>query len=230
MDDDPRTLRYVRDTLSRAGYEVVGTGDPEEALVLMEDKRPHLVLLDLMLPDTDGIELMRSFLDIADVPVIFLSGYGRDTVIAGALQAGAADYVVKPFSPTELVARIQAALRRRLPPEREEPDEPYVLGELTINYAERRVTVEGNPVQLTATEYDLLFELSVNAGRVLTHEQILQRIWGPGNSGDVRVIRTHLRRLRLKLGEDAGNPKYIFAEPRVGYRMAKGEMPGQQTT
>ena len=119
-----------------------------------------------MLPDTDGIELMRGILDISDVPVIFLSGYGRDTVIAGALQAGAADYVVKPFSPTELVARIQAALRRRLPPVRVEPAEPYVLGDLTIDYAERLVTVAGRPVQLTATEYALLFELSVHAGRV----------------------------------------------------------------
>ena len=176
-----------------------------------------------MLSDTDGIELMRGILDISDVPVIFLSGYGRDTVIAGALQAGAADYVVKPFSPTELVARIQAALRRRLPPVRVEPAEPYVLGDLTIDYAERLVTVAGRPVQLTATEYALLFELSVHAGRVLTHDRLLQRVWGSEKSSDVRVIRTHLRRLRRKLGEDAENPTYIFVEPRVGYRMAKEE-------
>ncbi len=170
VDDDPQALRYVRDALSEAGYVVVATGDPEEALGLMEQNRPHLALLDLTLLGTDGIELMQAIVDIADVPVIFLSGYGRDDTIARAFEMGADDYIVKPFSPTELRARIQAALRRRAAPERVEPAEPYVLGDLTIDYAERRVTVAGSPVQLTATEYGLLFELSANAGRVLTHD------------------------------------------------------------
>ena len=227
VDGDPQTLRYVRDALTEAGYAVVATGDPEEALGLMEQNRPHLALLDLTLPGTDGIELMQAIVDIADVPVIFLSGYGRDDAIARAFEMGANDYIVKPFSPTELGARIQAALRRRAAPARVEPTEPYVLGDLTIDYAERRVTVAGSPVQLTATEYDLLFELSANAGRVLTHDQLLHRVWGLTISGDARVIRSHLMRLRRKLGEDAASPRYIFAEPRVGYRMAKGEEPGQ---
>ena len=170
---------------------------------------------------------MQAIVDIADVPVIFLSGYGRDDAIARAFEMGADDYIVKPFSPTELGARIQAALRRRAAPARVEPTEPYVLGDLTIDYAERRVTVAGSPVQLTATEYDLLFELSANAGRVLTHTQLLHLVWGLTISGDARVIRSHLMRLRRKLGEDAASPRYIFAEPRVGYRMAKGEEPGQ---
>ena len=225
VDDDPQALRYVRDALSEAGYGVAVTSDPEEALRLMAEDRPHVVLLDLVLPDTDGIELMRDILNIANVPVIFLSGYGRDQVIARAFDMGAEDYLVKPFSPTELVARIQAALRRRATPERMEPSEPYVRGELTIDYAGRRVTVAGQPVQLTATEYNLLAELSVNAGRVLTYEHLLLRVWGVNNSGSPRVIATHLMRLRRKLGEDADNPRYIFAEPRVGYRMGSADEP-----
>ena len=223
VDDDPQTLRYVRKALSDAGFDPIVTADPEEALRLVEEKRPDLVLLDMMLPGADGIELMRDILAVADVPVIFLSAYGRDQVVALALESGAIDYIVKPFSPTELVARMKAALRRSAGPYLSEPPEPYVLGDLTIDYADRRVTLAGRPVQLTATEYQLLFDLSVNAGRVLTHDQLLRRAWGPTKHGDLRALRAHLRRLRRKLGEDGSNPTYFFAEPRVGYRMAKGE-------
>ena len=178
VDDDPQTLRHVRDALTNAGYAPVVTGDPEEALSLVEANDPHLVLLDLMLPGTDGIELMRNILDMADVPVIFLSVYGQEETIARAFENGADDYVVKPFSPMELVARIKAALRKREAPEWAEPSEPFVLGDLTIDYAERRVTLAGHPVQLTAIEYGLLFELSANAGRVLTYDRLLRRVWG----------------------------------------------------
>ena len=138
VDDDPQALRYVRDALSKAGYTPIVTGDPEEALRLLEEEKPRLALLDLMLPGTDGIDLMRDILEMADVPVIFLSAYGRDELIARAFDMGAADYVVKPFSPTELSARIRAALRRREAPEQAEPTEPYTLGDLEIDYAERR--------------------------------------------------------------------------------------------
>ena len=223
VDDDPQTLRHVRDALTNAGYVPVVTGDPEEALSLVEANDPHLVLLDLMLPGTDGIELMRGILDMADVPVIFLSAYGQEETIARAFENGADDYVVKPFSPTELVARIKAALRKREAPEWTEPSEPYVLGELTIDYAERRVTLAGRPVQLTAIEYGLLFELSVNAGRVLTYDRLLRRVWGLRRSGDSRRVRTAAKQLRRKHLDDANNPTYILNEPRVGYRMAKGE-------
>ena len=223
VDDDPQTLRHVRDALTKAGYVPVVTGDPEEALSLVEANDPHLVLLDLMLPGTDGIELMRGILDMADVPVIFLSAYGQEEIIARAFENGADDYVVKPFSPMELVSRIKAALRKREDPEWAEPSEPYVLGELTIDYAERRVTLAGRPVQLTAIEYGLLFELSANAGRVLTYDRLLQRVWGLRRSGDSRRVRTAAKQLRRKLGDDANNPTYILNEPRVGYRMEKGE-------
>ena len=129
-------LRYVRDALSRAGYAPVVTTDPNEALRIFESDRPRLVLLDLMLPGSDGIELMQSILNIAEVPVIFLSAYGRDEIIARAFEAGASDYMVKPFSPTELVARVRGALRRRLDPSAAKPLEPFVLGDLVIDHAD----------------------------------------------------------------------------------------------
>ena len=202
------------------------TGDPEETLRLVEAEKPDLVILDLMLPGTDGIELMKDILEMADVPVIFLSAYGRDELIARAFDTGAVDYVVKPFSPTELAARIRAALRKR---EVSEPAEPYVLGDLTIDYAERGVTLAGRPVELMAIEYRMLAELSVNAGRVLTYEHLLGRVWGERSSGDVRPMRTIASKLRRKLGDNADNPAYIFTEPRVGYRMPKGETGDTET-
>ena len=192
----------------------------------MAEESPHLVLLDLMLPGIDGIELMQNILDMADVPVIFLSAYGQEEIIARAFEMGADDYVVKPFSPTELVARIKAALRKREAPEWAEPSEPYVFGELTIDYAERRATLAGRPVQLTAIEYGLLFALSANAGRVMTYDRLLRRVWGLRRSGDPRRVRTAAKQLRRKLGDDANNPTYILNEPRVGYRMEKGEAAG----
>ena len=220
VDDDPQDLRYVRDTLIRSGYDPVVTGEPEEALRLVEEEKPELVLLDLMLPGTDGIELMKDILDVADVPIIFLSVYGREELIARAFDMGAADYVVKPFSPTELSARIRATLRRRTAAE---PSEPYVLGALAIDYAGRRVTLAGRPLSLTPMEYRMLAELSANAGRVLTYEHLLGRIWGEKGDGDVRPMRTIVNKLRRKLGDVADNPTYIFTESRVGFRMPKGE-------
>lgn len=229
VDDNPQDLRYIRGALSKAGLTPIVTPDPQDVPSLMEEQRPHLVLLDLVLPGSDGINLMEDILCIADVPVIIVSGYGKDQIIARAFEGGAADYIVKPFSPTELVARVKAALRRQTDPYQAEPEEPYVLGDLTIDYSERRVTIADQPVQLTAAEYELLFELSVNGGQVLTHDQLLRRVWGLINSGDVRVIRTLVKRLRRKLNDDASNPTYIFAEPRVGYRMPKGQKQEQGT-
>ena len=222
VDDDPNDLRYVRDTLVNAGYLPVVTGDPEEALRIMEAERPALALLDLMLPDSDGIELMQAILAVADVPVIFLSAYGREEQIARALEMGADDYVVKPFSPTELAARIKAALRRRVTVE---PSEPYVLGDLTVDYSTRRVTLAGRQVHLTPTEYGVLAELAAHAGRVVTHEHLLERVWGERGSGSLRPLRTMVGKLRRKLGDDADHPAYIFTEPRVGFRMPRGETP-----
>ena len=223
VDDDPQTLRFVRDALADAGYAPIVTGDPEQVSRLVAEERPHLVLLDLVLPGADGIELMAGILKLADIPVIFLSAYGRDQIIARALEAGADDYVVKPFSPTELVARIQTALRRRAAPALSEPSEPYRLGELTIDYAVRRVSLAGRAVQVTDIEFRLLFELSCNAGRVLTHDYLLQRVWGPGHPGHGGPVRTVVKNLRRKLADDAENPSYVFTEPRVGYWMPRAE-------
>ena len=223
VDDDPQHLRYVRDTLITAGYAPIVTGEPEEVLRLMEEEGPDLVLLDLMLPGTDGIDMMKDIFEIADVPVIFLSAYGRDELVATAFDMGAVDYVVKPFSPTELSARIRAALRRRVTAE---PSKPYLLGDLAIDYAQRSVTLAGRPVQLIAMEYRMLAELSANAGRVVTYEHLVERVWGE-SSGDLRPMRTIVSKLRRKLGDDANNPTYIFTEHRVGYRMPKGEAPSQ---
>ncbi len=226
VDDDPNDLRYVRDTLARSGYDPILAGEPAEALRLVEAEKPVLVLLDLMLPGMDGIELMRHILDLADVPVIFLSAYGREELIAKAFDMGAADYVVKPFSPTELSARIRAALRRRTAAE---PSEPYVLGELTVDYAARRVTLAARPLHLTAMEYGLLTELSANAGRVLTYQRLLGRVWGERSDGDVRPMRTIVGKLRRKLGDDIDHPTYIFTEPGVGYRMPPGEQASEES-
>ena len=227
VDDDPQTLRYVRDALTRAGYAPVVTGDPEAVPRLMAEEPPRLVLLDLVLPGADGIELMGQIREIADVPVIFLSVYGQDEVIARAFDQGAADYVVKPFSPTELAARIRAALRKRAPPELAEPSQPYVRGELTVDYALRRVTLAGNPMALTAIEYRMLVELSAHAGRPLTHQHLLQRVWGPDKGPDSAPVRNIVRRLRRKLDDDPDHHSYIFAVPTVGYRMAEAETPEQ---
>ena len=223
VDDNPQELRYARDALTEAGYDAIVTGDPEEVERLVEEEKPHLVLLDLMLPGTDGIELMESVPGLSKVPVIFLSTYGMDRTVARALRAGADDYIVKPFSPTELVARIQAVMRRRTAIASTEPAEPYVRGDLTVNYAERRVFLEGRPVQVTDIEYRLLFELSVNAGRLMNHTELLQRVWGTGHSGDSAPVRSAIKNLRRKLGDNADSPTYIFNEPRLGYRMQKGE-------
>ncbi len=222
VDDDPVTLRNVRDTLSRAGYSLMVTGDPEEALRLYESERPRLVLLDLLLPGSDGIDLMGKMLRIREAPVIFLSAYGREEIIARALESGAIDYMVKPFSPTELVARVRGGLRRSLARSLEDLPGTFVLGDLTMDYASRAVSVGGRPVNLTATEYRLLFELSVNAGWVLSFNHLLELVWGLGSSGNRRNLRTYVKRLRRKLGDDVGNPKYIFPQPRVGYYMPKG--------
>ena len=215
VDDDPQTLRHVRDTLAEAGYSPLVTGDHGELGQIVRTERPALVLLDLMLPGTDGIELMQTVPELADLPVIFISGYGRDETIARALEAGAADYIVKPFSPTELTARIRAALRRNADPE------PFVLGDLAIDYDRRRVAVAGRAVELTATEYELLRVLSHGAGRALTHETLLRRVWAGRGNGDPKIVRAYVKRLRSKLGDDAADPAWIFNERGVGYRMPR---------
>ena len=215
VDDDPGTLRHVRDTLTDAGYAPLVTGDPRELSRILRTEKPRLVLLDLMLPGTDGIQLMQTVPELADLPVIFISGYGRDETIARALEAGADDYIVKPFSPTELTARIGAVLRRRAAPV------PFALGALTIDYDQRRVTVAGRRVELTATEYELLRVLAQDAGRVLTHETLLRRVWASRPAATPKIVRAYVKRLRDKLADEADRPALIVNERGVGYRMPR---------
>lgn len=227
VDDDPYALRYMREVVTREGYAAIVTGDPEEVLSLVEQRRPDLVLLDLMLPGTDGFRLMSEILEISDAPIIFVSVYGQDEYIVRAFDMGATDYVVKPCSDLELAARIRAALRRRPTTDPIKWSEPYRLGDLTIDFVERGVTVAGEPVELTPTEYRVLAELASSAGQVITHRQLLERVWDirdPAGTGPVRNI---MFRLRHKLGDDPKNPRYLFSEPRIGYRMgtAGGEAP-----
>ena len=214
VDDDPQTLLFVRDVLTVARYHVLVTGDHRELSRVIRAEKPHLVLLDLMLPGTDGIKLMEEVPELADRPVIFISAYGRDETIARALGAGAADYVVKPFSSTELTARVRAALRRHAEPE------PFVLGELAIDYERRQVTLADHPVRLTATEYEVLRLLSANAGRVLTYRSLLRQAWVRyPNPARPKLVHAVVKRLRRKLGEDAASAAYILNERHVGYRM-----------
>ena len=215
VDDDPGTLRHVRDTLTDAGYAPLVTGDPGELSRILRTEKPRLVLLDLMLPGTDGIQLMQTVPELADLPVIFISGYGRDETIARALEAGADDYIVKPFSPTELTARIRAVLRRRAAPV------PFALGALAIDYDQRRVTVAGRRVELTATEYELLRVLAQDAGRVLTHETLLRRVWAGRPAATPKIVRAYVKRLRDKLADEADRPALIVNERGVGYRMPR---------
>lgn len=216
IDDDPHALRYVSDILMRNGYEPILTADPEEVARLVREEHPQLVLLDLMLPGTDGIELMHNLHRGEDVPVIFLSAYGQEELIVRALDEGASDYLIKPFSPSELAARIRAALRKREPTE---SSQPYEFADLVVDFAARQVSLAGEPLRLTSIEYRTLAELAVNAGRVVTYERLLQRVWGVEPDSDIRPMRTAVSSIRGKLGEDADNPVYIFTEPRVGYRM-----------
>ena len=226
MEDDPQTLRHVRDILSRDGYTTIFATGPDNALHQMESEKPQLALLDLALPGADGFQLMQDILDVADVPVICLSAHGRDQDIERALDLGAADYMVKPFSPTELTARIRAALRKAAAADLGDEASPFALGDLTIDYAQRRVKITGQPVHLTPIEYEMLRVLSLNGGRPMSHEQLLRRVWRVTSSGDPQVVRTHMRRLRRKLGDDADSPRYIFTEPRVGYRMPESYAAG----
>lgn len=221
VDDDPQMLWMLRRVLSDAGYVPVSTTNPGDVESLIEAEKPRLILLDRMLPGTDGFEIMKRIVDITDAPVIFLSGRGGDQEIVRAFDLGAADYVLKPFSSMELLARIRSTLQKHATKERNDgPRRPYVHGDLVIDYTERRVTVGGRQAELSATEYKLLFELSIEAGRVLTHDQLLRRVWGIEHFGDPRLVRTSVKAVRRELGDDARKPTYIFTEPRVGYRMA----------
>ena len=213
VDDDPLALRQARDALAAAGYDPAATSEPGNIPRLLETKRPALAVLDLVLPGADGVELMRTLPGLADVPVIFVSAYGEGETVARALEAGAADYIVKPFSPAELAARVALALRRQSPPA------PFRVGELDIDRARGRVTLAGRALRLTATEYRLLEALSLDAGGVATYENLIRRVWSGKGGGNVEALRSAVAKLRRKLGDDARKPRYVIGERGLGYRM-----------
>ena len=221
LDTDPQARSNVRNMLLEAGFIAVVTGDPDSVDHLVGAERPHLVLVDMTLNGGEGFEIAERIGRISDAPVIFMLGNDIGPGMDRAFDLGAADCIRKPFTSAELAARIRAAVRRRRDPVQPESTEPFVLGELTIDYAQRTATAAGSQVQLTQTEYLMLCELSKAAGRTLTHEQLLRAVWGPLYQGDVRVVRTYIKALRKKLEDDSKRPRYIFTETRVGYRMPR---------
>ena len=218
IDVDPLTQRYINDTLTPAGFELAFAGDVQEALVGTDAKEPDLVLAGFAHPDAASVQLMLAMGAEADTPVVFIVDRGHDEAVVSLMQAGAADYVAKPFSPTELLARVRAALHRGALAESAAP-RTFSLGNLTVDYAARTVTVSGRTVALTGTEYRLLCELAANPGRTLSSDQLMRRVWKKTLDDPTGPVRSAIKRLRQKLGDDARRPAYIITEPRAGYRI-----------
>jgi two-component system, OmpR family, KDP operon response regulator KdpE len=213
-DDEPQILRALKVILRDAGYEAVTAGTGEEALDRAAVKPPEAAILDLMLPDIDGVELTRRLREWSQMPIVVLSAVGEEDRKVEALAAGADDYVTKPFGPRELVARLEAALRRARP----EEVEPKIVAEgLEIDLAARSVRRDGEEVHLTPTEFGLLRALARNRGRLLTHRTLLVEVWGIEYEDDFQVLRAHVANLRRKI-EPADGPRYVLTDPGVGYR------------
>jgi two-component system KDP operon response regulator KdpE len=216
VDDEAPVRRLLRTALGPHGYQVIEAATAEEALVTAATARPDLILLDLGLPDADGTEVIRRIREWTQIPIIVLSVRGQEEDKVAALDAGADDYVTKPFSMGELLARMRVAQRHVV----SSTDEPvFRTGDLEVDLAQRRVTVGEREVQLTPTEYAILRTLVRYAGRVLTHRQILREVWGPGYEGDTHLLRVNISNLRRKLEPDSTRPRYIITEPGVGYRL-----------
>lgn len=215
IDDEPPIRRLLRTSLAAQRYRVVEAETAAEGLRRVRADRPDAVILDLGLPDRDGIGVIRALRDFSKVPIIVLSSRGDEQGKIEALDLGADDYVTKPFGMGELVARIRAALRHRLQQEGGEP--AFRSGELLVDLLHRRVTVGETEVRLSPKEYDILRMLVIHAGKVLTHRMILQEVWGAG--GDVQYLRIYIRQLRQKLEQNPERPKHIVTETGIGYRL-----------
>ncbi|MGH3470794.1 MAG: response regulator transcription factor [Nocardioidaceae bacterium] len=220
VEDDPNIVDLIRANLNVRGFDTIVANEGAKALRLLETERPDIVLLDLMLPDIDGIELCRQMRERSSVGIIVVSARGGERDKVTTLHVGADDYMTKPFSIEELLARIAATLRRTRPfNEQTETPPPAVVGALEIDLADQRVTRGGEPIHLTPTEFALLRELVTNRGKLLTHANLLRRVWGPGYETETEYVRVYVRRLRAKL-EVEGEPPLILTQPRAGYRMA----------
>ncbi len=215
-DDEPQILRALRVILRDAGYEAVTASTGEEALDRAAVKPPAAAILDLMLPDIDGVEVTKRLREWSEMPIIVLSAVGEEEAKVRALAAGADDYVTKPFGPPELVARLEAVLRRAKP----ETSEPLIAADgLEIDLVARAVRRDGEEVHLTPTEFELLRTLAQNRGRLMTHRALLVEVWGVEYEDDVQVLRAHVANLRSKI-EPPDGPRYIRTDPGVGYRFA----------
>ncbi|MGO8915824.1 MAG: response regulator [Stellaceae bacterium] len=220
VDDEPPIRRLLRTSLGGQGYDVTEAEDGASALAAIEREKPDLVILDLGLPDISGIEVIRSVRQRSSLPIIVLSVRDDERGKVEALDLGADDYVTKPFGVEELVARIRTALRHRFQAQGEKP--VFVSGDLAVDLVRRLVRRGGEEVHLSPKEYDLLAELVVNAGKVLTHRHILTKVWGPAHTEDAQYLRVFIRNLRNKLEVDPARPQHILTEPGVGYRLREG--------
>jgi two-component system KDP operon response regulator KdpE len=215
-DDEPQILRALGVILRDAGFDALPAARGEEALDLAAVRRPDAAIVDLLLPDIDGVEVCRRLREWSDVPIIVLSAVGDEDAKVAALAAGADDYVTKPFGPRELVARLEAVLRRVGP----EPEDAVIRADgLEVDLAARVVRRDGEEIHLTPTEFDLLRVLARNRGRLMTHRELLKAVWGAGYSDDTQVLRVHVANLRRKI-EPPGAPRFVKTDPRVGYRFA----------
>jgi two-component system KDP operon response regulator KdpE len=221
IEDDPNIVDLIRSNLAVRGFDTVVSTDGARALRLLETEAPDIVLLDLMLPEIDGFELCREIRERSSVAVIVVSARGGERDKVTALNVGADDYLTKPFSIEELLARITATLRRTRPTAPPAPTPPVIIsvGPLAIDLAAQQVTRNGQPVHLTPTEFALLRELVTNRGKLLTHAYLLRRVWGHGYETETEYVRVYVRRLRAKLETDGG-PPLILTQPRAGYRVA----------
>ena len=216
VDDEPQIRRALRTSLEAHGYEVATVGTGEEGVLAAAEQAPDLMLLDLGLPDIDGTEVIRRVRAFSDVPVIVLSVRESQTDKVAALDAGADDYVTKPFGMQELLARSRATMRRT---QIDEPAAPILrFDTVQVDLPKRLVTLDGDQVRLTPTEYGLLEALVTNPGKLLTHQWLLRKVWGQGYGTETTYLRTYIRSLRKKLGDAAQAPRLIVTEPGVGYR------------
>ena len=218
VDDEQRMVRFIQLNLEQDGFQVLTAYNGKEALEQVRTQLPDLILLDIMMPDINGFEVLKKIREVNNVPVIMLTAKGEEDDRIQGLELGADDYITKPFSPRELVSRIRAVLRRTKAFQEDQVDLIEVDDRLKIDFSRREVWVDGEKVDLRPTEYRLLYHLVQNAGWVNTHEQLLSKVWGFEYQDEPHYVRLYVNYLRKKLEEDPSNPKYILTERGVGYR------------
>ena len=223
VDDDPKVVQLLRANLSVEGYEVIAAQDGAEGLALVESELLDLVILDLVMPSLDGLELTRRIREFSEVPIIMLTARSSEVDLVQGFDAGADDYLTKPFSVNELLVRVRAVLRRTKFPTQIVNRPPIRVGDLLIDLAQRRVEVRGQEVSLTPIEYRLLEYLAINLGRVMLHQDLLQHVWGPEYREEIEYVRVYIRYLRQKIEESPSEPKYIVTKPGAGYMLQEPE-------